>query len=63
MDEDDASFDALGWAARTLRWERRLRELEAAAASPAPEPRSPNDAGALTLLEKALMVRQSPAGP
>lgn len=62
MDEDEPDFDALGWAAKTLRWEARLRELEAAAADPAPEPRSPKAEGALTLREKALMVRQSPAG-
>ena len=29
MGADEAKFDALHWAARTLAWERRLRELEA----------------------------------
>lgn len=28
MSGDDAGFDAVGWVARSLAWERRLRELE-----------------------------------
>lgn len=32
MGADEGDFDALRWAARTLAWERRLRELEAAPA-------------------------------
>jgi hypothetical protein len=40
MSVDDETFDALGWAARTFAWERRLRELETALESeePAPDP-------------------------
>lgn len=34
----DEAFDALGWAARSLAWERRLRELETAAESEEPVP-------------------------
>jgi len=29
MGATDPAFDAIGWAARALAWERRLRELEA----------------------------------
>ena len=35
---EDTGFDAVAWAARTLSWERRFRELERASVAPQTEP-------------------------
>lgn len=60
MSADDEKFDALGWAARSLAWERRLRELEE---PPPAQPRSvvaPNveaDIGRRTLSVSAFIFK------